>query len=124
MSDTLRRKIDEDAIDTILADDIDFSGILTFKQPLMIKGKFNGEIKASSDLFIGENAKIEAKIEASMISTKGKIKGNITAGKRIELYATAKIEGDITCPDLVMESGAEFNGYCNMSGEPREKKEK
>lgn len=124
MSDTIRRKIDENAVDTILADDIDFSGTLTFKEPLMIKGKFCGEIKASGDLYVGEDAEVKAKIDANIISTKGKITGDINAIKRVELFATAKIDGDITSPDLVMESGAVFNGYCNMSGEPREKKEK
>jgi cytoskeletal protein CcmA (bactofilin family) len=121
MSDALRKNIDEDEIDTILAEDIDFTGELKFKAPLMIKGKFNGQIKASHDLYVGENAEIEAKIEADMISSRGKITGNITAKKCIELFSTAKVSGDITCPDLIIESGAIFDGYCNMSGEPRPK---
>ncbi|MBN1798828.1 MAG: polymer-forming cytoskeletal protein [Spirochaetales bacterium] len=121
MSDALKKRIDEDEIDTILAEDIDFTGELKFKAPLMIKGKFKGEIKASNDLYIGENADIEAKIDADMISSRGKIKGNISAKKRIELFSTAKVEGDITCPDLVIESGAKYDGYCNMVGEPRKK---
>ena len=33
-------EFDEDEIDTILAEDIDFEGELTFSKPLMIKGKF------------------------------------------------------------------------------------
>jgi cytoskeletal protein CcmA (bactofilin family) len=121
MSDTLRKKIDEEEIDTVLAEDIDFNGELKFKEPLMIRGKFTGEIKASSALFIGENAEIEAKIEADMISSRGRIKGNLTAKKRVELFSTAKVEGDITCPELVIESGAVYDGYCNMSGEPKKK---
>ena len=121
MSDALRKKIDEEEIDTILAEDIDFTGELKFKEPLMIKGKFTGEIKASNALYVGENAEIEAKIEADMIFSRGRIKGNISAKKRIELFSTAKVEGDITCPELVIESGAVYDGNCNMSGEPRKK---
>jgi cytoskeletal protein CcmA (bactofilin family) len=121
MSDALRKKMDEDEIDTILAEDIDFTGELKFKAPLMIKGKFKGEIKASHDLYIGENAEIEAKIEADVISSRGRITGNITAKKCIELFSTARVTGDITCPELIIESGATYDGYCNMSGEPRPK---
>ncbi|MCD6122268.1 MAG: polymer-forming cytoskeletal protein [Spirochaetales bacterium] len=106
--------IDENELDTILADDIDFSGVLEFKKPLMIKGKFKGEIRASGDLYIGSNANVEAKVEADLVSSKGRIKGDIVAHSRVELFSGAEVEGDITTPDLVIESGCEFNGLCKM----------
>jgi cytoskeletal protein CcmA (bactofilin family) len=109
----LKRR-DETEIETVLAEDIDFSGVLSFKEPLMIKGKFKGEIKASGDLYVGEKADIEAKIEARTISSRGRIRGNITAQARVELAATAIVDGDIRCPDLVIESGAKYNGTCAM----------
>ena len=43
MRDVRINQIDENEIDTILAEDIDFTGALTFKKPLMIKGNFKGE---------------------------------------------------------------------------------
>ena len=106
--------MDENELDTILADDIDFSGVLEFKKPLMIKGKFKGEIKASGDLYVGDNATVEAKIEADLVSSRGKINGDIVAHSRVELFSGAQVEGDITTPDLVIESGCEFNGLCRM----------
>ncbi|RPJ09916.1 MAG: polymer-forming cytoskeletal family protein [Spirochaetaceae bacterium] len=114
MSDFAKHRIDESDIDTVLAEDIDFSGVMSFKEPLMIKGKFNGEIKADGDLYVGEKAEIEAKIEANLISARGHIKGNITARSRIEFYGSAFVEGDIHTPDLVIESGAKYNGVCIM----------
>ncbi len=56
MAEVRIKDIDEHEIDTILAEDIDFEGHLTFKKPLMIKGKFKGEIKSTSSLYIGEKA--------------------------------------------------------------------
>lgn len=106
--------MDENELDTILAEDIDFSGVLEFKKPLMIKGKFKGEIKASGDLYIGDNANVEARVEAALVSSKGRIKGDIVAQSRVELLSGARVEGDITTPDLVIESGCEFNGLCKM----------
>ena len=64
MAEVRIKDIDEHEIDTILAEDIDFEGHLTFKKPLMIKGKFKGEIKSTSSLYIGEKAYVEAKTEA------------------------------------------------------------
>ena len=106
--------IDENEIDTILAEDIDFSGVLTFQKPLMIKGRFEGEIKASSDLYIGEKAIIQARIEADKISAKGRIEGDVVAHKRVELFSTARVDGNLSTPDLVVESGCEYNGQCRM----------
>jgi cytoskeletal protein CcmA (bactofilin family) len=112
------KEIDEHEIDTILAEDIDFEGYLTFKKPLMIKGKFKGEIKSTSSLYIGERAFVEATTEAAVVSSKGTHKGGIIGHSRVELFSTAQVEGDISTPDFVVESGCKFNGYCNM-GVPR-----
>jgi cytoskeletal protein CcmA (bactofilin family) len=114
MSDFAKHRIDESDIDTVLAEDIDFTGVLSFKEPLMIKGKFKGEIKAEGDLYVGEKADIEATISANVISARGHIKGNMTAKSRIEFFNSARVEGDINTPDLVVESGAQYNGVCIM----------
>ena len=117
MAEVRIKDIDEHEIDTILAEDIDFEGHLTFKKPLMIKGKFKGEIKSTSALHIGEKAYVEATTEAAVISSKGKHKGNIVAHSRVELYSTAQVDGDISTPDFVMESGCSDAG-CHLCGPP------
>lgn len=114
MTELRIKTIDESDIDTILAPDIDFAGELSFDKPLMIKGKFSGQIKASGDLYVGDQAFVEARVEANVVSLKGRIKGNIFARSRVELFSTSTVEGDITAPDIIMESGCRFNGMCKM----------
>jgi len=82
MAEVRIKDIDEHEIDTILAEDIDFEGTLTFKKPLMIKGKFKGEIKSTSTLHIGEKALVEATTEAAIVSSKGTHKGDIVGHSR------------------------------------------
>jgi cytoskeletal protein CcmA (bactofilin family) len=41
--------------------------------------------------------------------------GNIEASERIDLTATAKVRGDLTAPQVIVEAGARFNGLCTMS---------
>jgi len=106
--------VDEGEIDTVLAEDIDFSGVLSFQKPLMIKGLFQGEIKASSDLYIGEKAVVKARIEADTVSSRGRIEGDVLARRRVEFFSTATMVGDLTTPELVMESGCLYNGHCTM----------
>ena len=114
MSDVHIKSVEETELDTILADDIDFTGELSFKKPLMIKGRFKGQIKASGDLYIGDEATVEAQITANLVSLKGSVKGNITAERRVELFSMSRVDGDITTPEIVMESGARFTGMCRM----------
>ena len=121
MRDVRIDQVDESEIDTVLAEDIDFSGVLTFKKPLMIKGNFKGEIKASSDLYIGEKAFVKAKIEANCVSARGRIEGDVVAHTRVEFFSTAAVKGDLTTPDLVMESGCRYDGRCEMSERKHEK---
>ena len=114
MAEVRIKKIDENEIDTILADDIDFQGVLSFEKPLMVKGTFKGEIRASGDLYIGPDAVVEAKIEADLVSARGTIRGDIVARSRVELFSTSSVDGGIITPDLEIERGCKLNGHCKM----------
>lgn len=114
-------EIDERELDTVLAEDISFTGELTFTKPLMIKGYFRGDIKSSGDLYIGPEAAVEAKILAKNVHLRGTIKGNVVAAEKIELHSGSRIEGDMTSPEIIMEPGARFNGICTMPENPETK---
>ena len=114
MPDVRIKKIDETEIDTILADDIDFSGVVSFEKPLMVKGKVTGEINANGDLYVFEDAVVEAEIKANMVSARGKINGNIIARSKVELFSSAVMTGVFISPQIVIESGATYNGNCIM----------
>ncbi|MDA3941078.1 MAG: polymer-forming cytoskeletal protein [Spirochaetia bacterium] len=114
MSDVQIREVDETDIDTVLAGDIEFEGTLNFKKSLMIKGRFLGDIKAEGELYIDTDAHVEARVEAEVVSLKGTVKGDVFAYSRVELFASAMVDGDITAPDVIMESGCRFNGICRM----------
>lgn len=107
--------VDEEQLDTILASDVEFAGDMSFKKPLMIKGRVSGVIRSESDLHIDEHAVVEADITALTVSVKGSVKGNIVARERIELFSTASIDGDVTAPQVTMETGCRLNGACRMT---------
>ncbi|MCK4543806.1 MAG: polymer-forming cytoskeletal protein [Spirochaetales bacterium] len=114
MSEIHIQNVDESTINTILGEDIDFTGTLRFSDSLMIKGRMKGDIRAAGDLYIDEHADVEAQVAANIVSLKGRVKGNVYATTRVELFSSAKVEGDITAPDVIMESGCRFNGICKM----------
>ena len=115
MAKSLITEIIESEIDTVLADDIDFTGVLKFSKSLMIKGKFDGQIEAEGHLFLGPNSYVKAQIKVNKLTSYGKIDGNVFAKERVELSKESQLNGDIVTPDLVIESGCKFNGKCSMN---------
>lgn len=116
MPDWRVKSIDESEIDTVLAADVELEGELTFDTTVLIKGRFSGEISSTGDLFINENAAVDATVRAKRITVRGSLNGELEALERVELFDTATVSGKINTPDLIVQSGCRFNGTCSMNG--------
>jgi len=106
---------DENKIDTVIADDINFKGFLKFKNSLKIKGTFEGKIETNGHLIIGNEANVSANIKAKVVSINGIVNGKIKADQKITLFKKSKVSADIVAPDLEIEGGSNFNGTCIMN---------
>jgi cytoskeletal protein CcmA (bactofilin family) len=114
MSDLRIRNIDESTLQTVLAEDIEFDGELYFSEPLLIKGSVKGTISSDTDLYVHDGAVVDATVQARKVSVKGEVHGDIRALERLELFATARITGNVHAPDLIVQSGCLLNGSCRM----------
>ena len=83
--------LEEEDFDTILYEDIDFTGSITFTQPLMIKGKVTGTIDTNSDLVIDTEATVQANIIAKRVLVKGLLTGDITAEQLVFVASSGKV---------------------------------
>ena len=93
------------------------SGKLSFESAAKIDGEVDGEIHGKDGLTIGESAIITAQIRATSVVVSGKVSGDITATQRIEIRASAKVNGNIAAPVLIVQEGALFEGHCSMQPE-------
>jgi len=116
MTDVHSEILSDEDFDTILSQDIDFSGTLNFEKPFLIRGKVSGEIKARGLLLVDEDAVVNANINTSKVIIRGYVKGDIIASEKIEINATGTLEGNVTAPEVFMETGCVFNGRCKMIG--------
>lgn len=114
MTDVHSDALEDDDFDTILSPDIDFTGVLSFEKPFLIRGKVSGEINATGLLVIDEEALVNANISASRVIIRGEVKGDVRAAEKIEISVTGKLEGNVTAPEIFMETGCMFNGRCTM----------
>jgi len=91
------------------------AGDLKFSTPINLKinGKFDGRLETKGVLIIGEKADVNAKIiKGEDIQVEGKVKGDIVSSKRLELFASAIVIGNIKAAVLIINEGASLKGHC------------
>jgi len=116
----------EEKIQSIIGEDVEIEGKVTFKEAVRIDGVINGDITSKECVFVGKNGKIHGNIQASNIMIAGTIQGNMNIAERIEATATSKIKGDIVAKSLAIDENASFEGKCtmNMNGKNGKSQEK
>jgi cytoskeletal protein CcmA (bactofilin family) len=114
MTDVHNDALDIDDFDTVLSADIEFSGKLSIEKSFLIRGNVSGEVNASGLLVIDEGAVVDANIRAEKVIIFGSVKGNVTATEKIEVAATGRLTGNVSAPDIHMETGHYFNGRSIM----------
>lgn len=102
---------------TVIGPDAMFKGELTFEKSARIEGGFEGRIRSKGSLLVGEGAKIVADIEAANVRLEGECKGNVVVTEKLQLMATAKLEGDLRTTRLEIADGAIFLGNVTV-GQP------
>ncbi len=97
---------------TILGPDAVFKGQLEFEKAVRLLGKFEGEVNASGRLVIEEGAILTGDVKAGEIRVNGQVKGNLEATQKVELSASARVEGDLHTARLEVVEGAVLVGRC------------
>jgi cytoskeletal protein CcmA (bactofilin family) len=115
-----------DAVGTIISDDCRFEGNIKLESSIRIDGLHIGDVETDGDVYIGDKGSCVGNLSARNFYICGMIKGDVVAKARIELSSKAKLRGNATMGNLVMEEGAEFLGSCrtiNTIGQIEEEKE-
>ena len=99
------RKVSSEEITGFLDQGTAVTGELQFSGTLRIDGHFHGSIATSDILAIGEHAVVHADIKAGEVEVHGHLSGNIDAKRRIEIYSTGRVNGEIRTPTIVIEAG-------------------
>ena len=97
---------------TTIGPDAKFKGQLQFEKGARLLGTFEGEITTKGKLIIAENGKLSGEAHAGNIRVEGKVKGNLHAGGKVQLAASARLEGDIRAARLEVAEGAVLVGNC------------
>jgi cytoskeletal protein CcmA (bactofilin family) len=101
---------------SLLGEGASFEGKLLFEGRVRIDGKLKGEIVSDDVLILGEHAEVDAKIDVgTLIVLGGTLRGDVRAQRTVELHAPAKVFGNITAPQLMIDRGVQFEGQSRTS---------
>ena len=103
-----------DAQVSVVAHDTVWKGDLVSEGTIHIHGKVEGTIKAKQDVFIAEEADVDATITAANVVIAGFVKGGIHCGNRFEVLPQGRVDGEIQSPTLVVHDGAAITGQFRM----------
>ena len=99
---------------TFLGPNVVIEGTVTGSGLVSIEGSVKGRIDLQSDLRIGTQARVEATVHARNVTVEGRLNGDVSADDRVELVASATVDGNIKAPKVVVAEGARFRGNVDM----------
>lgn len=99
---------------TVISDDMVFKGTVETDHPVLIEGKFAGNLVARGKVQIAPSATVEANVTAREVELEGAMQGNILHADLVTLRPAAKLNGDIHCNQLEIQRGAKHSGTTVM----------
>lgn len=113
----------KDEIAYLGADTI-YEGKLSFKGTVRIEGCFTGEIVSDGTLTVGKEARVGGTIQVGELLVAGHVSGDVSVKRRIVVYTSGYLEGDLNTPNLLTEEGGVIEGKINMKSarQPEESK--
>lgn len=79
-----------------------------------VEGEVEGDIRAGKAVVVGKEGRVEGNIRTQDAVLSGTVQGSLTAASRLEVQATARIEGDVHARRIQLEEGAVLNGTVQM----------
>lgn len=90
---------------------IRIKGELNGTEDLFLDGNVDGKVSlGNATLTVGPNATVKAEISARDLVVRGRVEGKLTANERIQIWSTARIQGDMRAERISIEEGAELHG--------------
>jgi len=102
---------------TVVGANVKLTGVLKDINDITVHGSVDGEVSSEKNVVIAETASIKGPVSAEVVTVAGKVNGSIDAWKKLEVLPTGKVHGSITTEELIIRSGALFNGKSKMTKE-------
>ena len=104
---------------SIIGPGMRITGDLVTEGTVRVEGRIEGTVRAGKAVVIGKAGEVVGDVVTQDAVIGGRVQGTVVAESRLELQATARIEGQISAraQHLVLEEGCRFNGQVQMLGD-------
>lgn len=97
-----------------LGSDTVYEGKLNFKGTVRIEGRYTGEIISDGTLNVGKDAQVQGALDVGELLLSGHFTGDVTAKRRVVVYSSGVLEGQVITPNLLTEEGGIIEGQISM----------
>lgn len=102
----------------LLGLDTRYTGQIHFEGTLTVDGAVEGDVLSpegsGATLIVNRHASIRGDVVADSVLISGQVTGTLKAKERVEIFSTGRLTGDVHTGDIMVEAGAEFQGFCHM----------
>src|SRR4029077_20317507 len=93
-------------------------GELHIDGDVRLGGTVQGEIHATGNVEVDDDAKVNASLAGGDVSIRGHVSGPVTARKKLVVAKSGSLTGDVRVARLVIQEGAAFSGKVSMAPQP------
>jgi len=117
--ETPQRRLEDEAgvRETVIATGSTVHGKLLGPVGVRVAGTFEGEVQIEALLWIEAPGAVQGTVNARAVIVEGELRGNIDSADQVELRASGRVLGDITCRKLALAEGCFFQGAITMPEE-------
>jgi cytoskeletal protein CcmA (bactofilin family) len=101
---------------SIIAAGTTVKGDISSTGDIRIDGTLQGNVQSTAKVVIGANGVVDGDISGQQADIMGKINGTIKVKELLQLKGGSAITGNIHAAKLQIETNANFNGQCHMTG--------
>ncbi|MFO0862874.1 MAG: polymer-forming cytoskeletal protein [Candidatus Saccharibacteria bacterium] len=88
------------------------AGSVEFESDILLDGRYTGEVTTSGLIEVGNNANVNADLEARVGIIEGKYKGKASFVDEVQIKNCASVDGNIESANILVEKGAQLNAKC------------
>ena len=104
-----------DGVISILGPGVSVVGDLETPGSIRVEGSVTGSIRARKAVVVGRDGVVDGEIDTADAIIAGSVVGTLKVSSRLELQASARVEGTIRAASIKVEEGATLNGDLGMA---------
>ena len=99
---------------SVIDHELTISGDIRTGGTIRVDGRVEGSLHRADTLIIGAGGTVVGNIEAREVVIGGSLHGNLTVSERVEVQATATINGDIRAAAVQLMEGGTVHGHISI----------